>query len=172
MTGGVPRTHFVPATAQGFPAPSSPTSTVSHQEVPSEHAEHPHVRTAVPTPPPAPSFNIIIQQLLFRIGDSQKIKIYRVKNSKNKYLTITDIKLIIQRVCAGIAILGFSIGNQAVAQGLYEKDLFTSGVGVLKKLADGAVDKLNQGTDYETYFNEVVIRSYVETSIDMGGGLL
>lgn len=79
------------------------------------------------------------------------------------------MKSTIQRVCAGFAIIGFLIGNQSMAQSIYDKDLFATGVGVLKKLLDGAIEDLKQGTDYETYFNEVVIRSYVETSIHLGG---
>ncbi len=49
------------------------------------------------------------------------------------------MKSIIQHVCVGIIISGSFIGNQVMAQSMYEKDLFTTGVGVLKKLSDIAV---------------------------------
>lgn len=79
------------------------------------------------------------------------------------------MKSIIQHVCVCIIISDSFIGNQVMAQSMYEKDLFTTGVGVLKKLSDIAVEKFSQGTDYETYFNEILILSHTETSVELGG---
>jgi hypothetical protein len=52
---------------------------------------------------------------------------------------------------------------------MYEKDLFATGVGVLKKLSDFSVEQLTKSTDYETYFNEILVSRYVETSVSLGG---
>ena len=56
-----------------------------------------------------------------------------------------------------------------MAQSMYEKDLFATGVGVLKKLSDVLVEQLTKSTDYETYFNEIVVSRYIATSVDLGG---
>ena len=58
---GCQRTPSVPATGQVFSAPLSPTSTVSPQDAPSEHAEHPQVRVTISTPTPEPPLRIIFQ---------------------------------------------------------------------------------------------------------------